>query len=179
MSNPPPISDNPFTRVYDAVWNSLFDPAGSNPLPMLVKAGNRINYNTREINPMKASRASADESELLLVDEGGQANLHANSSGSSYTQYISLYASTGTWTYGIVSALNWYVMCNLVKFQTNINGVTWNRNHPVKQIEMIPVQTITNNPLVPKSLAGFTLVWRLQLGLRFPFGDLTYIEERT
>ena len=173
------IPSNPFLLVYDKIFDLLFD-GGSNPLADLVKVKNRVSFGSlaeQSRNIKKDNVASADMPELIVVDEGGSLNLHANSSGGQYMQSIGIYISTGDYRYSILASLiNWYVWCNLIKWRTELTGLTWNGTPFVKNINIIPVQIGESNPERNRGINGWNVIWRLQIELRIARENLVYEE---
>jgi hypothetical protein len=177
------IPTNPFLKVYDAVWDLLFNnDDGSNLLAEMVRVGNRINFGSaleNDRDPWKQTVDTADVPELILMDEGGTFNLHGNSSSTAYTQFITLYVSSGDYNYGrYISAINWYIMCNLGKWKTLISSLSWRgRTGFVKNVKIIPVQVGESNPERQTMIAGFTAIWRMQWDCMIPTIDLVQSED--
>ena len=173
------LQANPFSKVYDGVYSLLFD-GEDNELSRLIKVGNRVSYS--ELNELgrvsiKENVTTADVPELILVDEGGSLNIHANSSSGSYQQNLGLYTSTGDYRYGIIaSRINWFMWCNVAKWGTKLGEITWNGNHFVKGLQVIPIQIGESNPERNRNIKGWNIIWRLQLDLRIPNSDLVYTE---
>lgn len=175
------LQANPFLKVYDAVYALLFTVGGgANLLAAEIAAGNRVSYGTEiEYNrkPQKDTVTTADIPELILVDEGGNTNLHASSSGMMYKQSLGIYVSTGDWRYGtIASKLNWYILCNLQVWQTTLGALTWRGEKFVKNIELVPIQIGESNPERNRNLNGFNLVWRIVFELRISKVNTVYTE---
>lgn len=169
---------NPFQKVYDGVYDLLF--AGvDNPLAGIIQPANYVGFDSNNSNPVKSSVAGADMPQVMLVDEGGNTNLHSNSSGSQYVQNLSLYASSGDLRYSIISNINWAILCNLGKWRTLLSGITWNGESIVKDIALIPIimgADATINVNQPTTIKGWTSIWRLQITLRISNVNLVYTE---
>lgn len=173
------LQANPFLKVYDAVYSLLFDGA-DNELAREIKIGNRVTYGTLNggRDSIKDQVQTADTPELILVDEGGLFNPHANSSGCKYDQNLGIYVSTGDYRYGaIASKLNWYIACNMANWGTTLGALTWNGEHFVKGIQIIPIQLGESNPERNRNISGWNVIWRVQLELRISNVNLVYLEE--
>lgn len=170
---------NPYLKVYDAVFALLFD-GDDNPLAGMIKINNRISFGTdtaENRNVMKDRLASADTPEVILIDEGGLLNPHANSSGMSYIQNMAIYISTGDFRYSVyASVINWWITCNIQKWKQILGTLTWNGIKYVKNIQIIPVQISESNPERNRNINGFNCIWRLQLELRIDHTNITYSE---
>src|ERR1700733_10808095 len=116
------VMANPFLKTYDAVFNLLF--SANNPLTGMVKVGNRISFGTpaaTDRSVTKQNVSTADLPEIMLIDEGGVANTHANSSAMGFTQNLTLYISTGDFRYGVyTSVINWWILVNMQQWQSLI-----------------------------------------------------------
>ena len=174
-----PLQSNPFLKTYDAVYDLLFGGV-NNELASIIKVGNRVTYGSLNTNrdSLKDSIQAADTPELILQDEGGIFNPHANSSGCSYTQSFGIYVSTGDYRYGqIASLINWYLACNVAKWGTTLGALTWKDVHYVKGIQTIHDQLVEINPERNRNIKGWNCVWRIQLELRIPNVNLVYTED--
>lgn len=170
---------NPFLKVYNGVYDLLFGGV-DNPLAALIKPGNRVTYGSLYTDrnvPLKDSIQTGDTPELILVDEGGMLQFHANSSGGKFDQSIGLYISTGDFSYaGFASAINWYIWCNVNRWGTTLAELTWNGEHFVKAIQIVQVQIGESNPERNRNIKGWNAIWRIQLELRIAHANLTYTE---
>lgn len=174
--------DNPFLRVYDKVFSLLFE-GEDNPLANMIQPGNRISFgsvNADNRSPSKDRPTTADVPELMLIDEGGNLNLHANSSGAKYIQNLSMYVSTGDFRYGrYASCINWFIACNLGSWRSELTSITWCGIPVVKNIDIIPVQIGESNPERTRMPNGWSCIWRLNIELRIPSENLIPAEVLT
>ena len=165
--------------MYDGLYALLFD-GEDNPLADLIKVGNRVTYGSlkeTDRSTIKESVTTADTPELILVDEGGQLNPHANSSGGQFMQNFGIYVSTGDYRYcTLASVINWYVWCNIINWKTVLGGLTWNGAPFVKGLQTIPVQIRESNPERNRNLKGWNCIWRIQIELRIQDAYLVYTE---
>ena len=172
------LQSNPFLKTYDAVYDLLFS-GDNNPLATEIKVGNRVTYGSRSTNrdSVKDTIQSSDVPELILVDEGGLLNIHANSSGGSYLQSLAIITSTGDYRYGaIASKINWYIWCNIANWTAVLGALTWNGEQFVKNIQAVPIQIGESNPERNRNIKGWNIVWRFQLELRISKANLVYTE---
>jgi hypothetical protein len=171
------VPANPFVMVYDSVWNLLFGGV-ENQLAASIKVGNRITLGSElatDRNPFKNTSTTSDYPELILVDEGGQMNLHANSSQMSYLMQLSIYISSNDLRYGVVASnLNWYTCCNLAKWRDLLNTVQWREKSIIKGFEIIPITIGPNNPQHLNAPVGWNSIWRAQFKLHIDHVDLVY-----
>lgn len=167
-------------RVYDAMYDLLFTQDLENRLKDVIKVGNRRTYGTKlgtKLDPKPPSELTADYPELILVDEGGEYNEHANSSQARYLMALSFYISTGSLQYwAFASAINWYIACNMKNWNTTLTAVTWCGNHIVTNLQTIPLQIGQTNPMKQADLVGFSLIWRAQIEMYIPHAHLVHTE---
>lgn len=182
MSDPITVPTNPFQKCYDKVLSMMMQGA-NNPLVEMIKPGNVVNYGTLsefDRNITKDAVASADMPELRLIDEGGNTNFHANSSGAEYKQSLTLICQTGDMRYGMfASRINWYILCNFCKdgaWKTALSGLTWNGTEFIKNIDIVPIQIGMSNPERGNGIAGWTVIWRMIITMRIANVNLVYTE---
>lgn len=172
---------NPFLKVYDGVYDLLFNSGGSaNLLADIIKVGNRVHFGTlkeHDRTQSKPSVVSADHPELWLYDEGATINPHFDSSSMEAMQNISLQCSTGDYRYGnYVSVINWYMMANMIQWRTALGALRWNSRPFVKNLKSIPIQIGETNTERNNALAGWTTIWRMQIQLVINTVDVIYNE---
>lgn len=110
-------STDPFTRVYNALWDVLEKHKG---LTDLVKVGNRIKFTERGfgLRPEKDNIMDGDLPELLLVPANSQTQLFATSSSTQAIQEFELRFTTGDQRIDQLHfPLKWQVMIALSKCQ--------------------------------------------------------------
>lgn len=167
-------ASNPLLKAYQATL-ALLVAGSDNYLGAMIKPGNRVDYSEND-DTTKAMIVDADVPELQLVDEGGTFNVSANSSGCSYLMNMSIIVSTGDYRLPIASAINWYIMVNFGKWGEVLAGTTWKGLPFIKNVQPIPIQIGESNPERNRNIKGWTTIWRMQLELRFPHTNLTFIE---
>lgn len=169
------IPHNPFTILYDGLWGLL---EASPEFAATFKPGNRVRYDSETaINPLKEAIANADLPEVILIDDGMQAELLNTSSTSKVMTNYSLMISTGDFRWSMYTAqINWIILCNLSHWQTKLGALTWCGQHFVKLVRVLDNTTGQSIPERNRSIEGWTTIWKLQCELHFSTVNLAFQE---
>lgn len=172
------IVDNPFTRVYAAIWDCL---ESSPHFKELFKPGNVVRYDqTPDRGKLKETIATADLPEVILIDSGAQFNPMNTSSTSMFLCTFDLMISTGDYNWSqYLAAINWMVACNWSKWKTKLGTVTWRGTHPVKICRVLDIQTGESIPSRNRGIEGFTTIWKLQVEMHLPTAHLVFTESES
>lgn len=87
---------DPFSQVYNRIWDILEARDGEGQWSQRVRPGNRINYAGQHRRPEKPTRAPADAPEVAIVPvPGGDLKLTSSSSSSRARQNYGIRVRTG------------------------------------------------------------------------------------
>ena len=154
-------STDPFTRVYNALWDVLEKHKG---LTDLVKIGNRIKF-TEEgfgLRPEKENVMDADFPELFLIPTNSQIVLFATSSSTEAIQEFELRFTTGDQRVDRLHfPLKWQVMIALSKCER--------LNLPfVKRLGIESFTETTDDPEANRGIKGWSA--RIVISVEMYFG---------
>ena len=86
------ISPDPFTQLYEAVYDAL---TAHTPFTDLVKLGNQIRYDQDKQVPLRGSLQKADTPQVELLPAGGNFELTMSSSSAQAVQNLTIKNITG------------------------------------------------------------------------------------
>lgn len=154
-------STDPFTRVYDALWDVLEKHKG---LTDLVKVGNRIKFTAGGfgLRPEKENIMDGDLPELLLIPTNSQIVLFATSSSTQAIQEFELRSTSGDQRIDQLHfPLKWQVMIALSKCQK--------LNLPfVKKLTVDSFTETTDDPEANRGIKGWSA--RIVISVEMWFG---------
>ncbi len=154
------ILHNPFTLLYDELWNLLEQ---SPELSQLVAVGNRLKFND-EFNrePLKETVATADMPEILILSDGGDFNLMNSSSTSRFDLSYSIVINTGDYRLNVFAhQIQWFIFCQFVKWKTTLTTLTWKNEAFVKNVRLSNVTTGESMAERNRGINGFTTVCKI------------------
>jgi hypothetical protein len=171
-------ADNPFSRVYDALWKLAMR---SRMLATLVKPGNRITFgDLTDSSPLKGKIAPADLPELVLTVRSLSANLHNTSTTSMCTRNYAWMASCGDFRYSqIASPLEWALFSAMAGWRSTLSGLLWNDKTFCKRMTLSGGSTGLSDAANNRNIQGWSTVWALDIDMVFDQADLDAEIEQT
>ena len=166
---------DPFTLVYDALWELLDSSAR---LRELVKAGNRINLNRYDDrHPIKEEVSSADLPELIIIPVSG-GETKQTSGARIIVQRYRIILSTGDQRVNPgIFPIKFAVICameNWVKYLKT--GVTWRNTNPVVNARLLDASDGVSDTDMARGIKGWSSLMNLEVN--FSFDKATLIEEK-
>jgi hypothetical protein len=164
---------NPFTLVYDALWELAFQhPVVAD----LVKVGNRAAYNddTKTDDPVKRTVLNADFPEIVLQVAGiTGGNMHQTSSTSMVRRRYTFTISTGDFRlHPKLHQIEWGLFCAMADWKRVMGELVWNGQNFVKRCDLGDVSEGFVNPEKNRGIRGWSAVWACDLEMHFKTSDL-------
>ena len=152
---------NQFQLFNDELWSMLEeDPR------FTVKEGNKIKFTgTRE--PIKREHSTADYPEVMLVPEGGVANLCNTSSTSEVTKNYSWVISAGDFRYEKISYLEWAIYAGMLAWKDRLSVLTWEDNIFVTSANITDTNLDQIEQQRTRGIPGWISVWTIRVNMYF------------
>lgn len=161
-----PKSDDPLSLVYEGLWKLVED---FEPFKDAVREGNRIRLDGRSRNPMKANVQAADLPEVILHPQGGESNLHANSSESRLTRRFAFLISTGDMRIDYLHfPLQWHVLRALTNWKEKIGELVWKGHAFLVDVNMPDTQEGESDPDRNRNIKGWSSIVTIETVMEFP-----------
>lgn len=161
--------DNPFKPVHDAIW-AVFE--ANTALKALVKLGNRIKLDGKNVNPFKQQQVDSDFPQLLVVPAGGQFEPIKTSDDSELVQYYDVHVSDSDLVVtNDFFPLKWEILKSITKFATNIRDGSTDLSY----VKRIFVEDIEEGLKPEDEQVGWTGIMRISVLMYFSIDDLTTI----
>lgn len=165
------IEVDPYTKVYDALWELV---KASSSLTALVTIGNRINLNEKDNPyPLKLEVSDADVPEMILTSTGMSAKIMHNSSGSSCIRTYQFLISTGDMRLGQkLLPIEWMLFAALCDWKAKLGALTWKGYRFCKRLDVTSVDNGFADPERNRGIQGWSAIWGIEVEMHFPTADL-------
>lgn len=167
---------DPFTKVYNAIWEMAADFA---PLTELVSVSNRISFSVDgNRSPVKNNIASGDLPELILMPTGGMSNLHYATGVSNVTKTFQWVLSTGDFRIheGGLFPIEFALMRAMCNWRLVVAAVTWNGKTYVKRCDLTDLSEGESNSEQNRGIKGWSALWSCEVDMFFKTSDLRSVE---
>ena len=169
---PEPI-DNPFTLVYDALWDLA--EANSN-LMQWIATNNRRKYDSWI--GIKENISSADLPELALLTDGGNGIYYFTSSESRFLRYYSWAITTGDYNInGIYNQVCWELYRAMSNFCSVLSQLTWDSRIFVTKANLADLREGTLLTDLNRNIKGWASIWRAEVEMTFSTKSLIPSED--
>ena len=162
-----PEGDNPFTLVYNSLWNLLLSrPA----FVQSVKQGNRISFvgqNPSTQFTKEFNKLSADFPEVQIVVEQVTPQTNDTSSSSKLScVYAIMLHTDGATLDPFVFPIGWEIFQALQGWRTTVSALTYMDELFVKNVATLPVNNAYSLD-AGQNLKGWASVWRARVDMYF------------
>lgn len=159
-------TSNPFSDVYDALWDLA---EASDLLTSLVKPKNRVKFNqTRTGGTIKDQVSEADLPELVLVASGSSCNLHDTSSSSRITRNYEWIISTGDLRINNkLLPVEWAIFCAMLDWPTVLASLQWQGAGFIKRTAVTDISTGQSDAERNRGIAGWSSIWGIEVEMHF------------
>lgn len=165
-----PIVDNPFTKVYNALWRIVKVHPG---IDRAVKLGNRITFGEDNRDPWKDKVSASDVPELVLVQDATQIRVNNTSSTSMCVREYSWLISTGDFRVNhYLNEVEWLLFTAHTGWQAVMKCLLYNDRTFVKRVDFIGTTTGFTDSDSNRGLRGWSSIWRVQVEMHFSTADL-------
>jgi hypothetical protein len=164
-------TDNPFTRVYTALWDLAMR---SRELDAAIKTGNRIRFDALDaVNPLKRTIASADTPELALLVRQLTANVNNTSSTSMCTRQYAWLMSTNDYRYSqFLAHIEWKLFCAMASWRTTLTSLKWQDKGFVKRVQLLGGASALSDPAANRNIVGWSALWMCEVEMNFDQTDI-------
>jgi hypothetical protein len=162
-----PVGDNPFTLVYNSIWNLLL----SRPVFVAnVKIRNRISFIPEASSGVTSqkdfNKLGADFPEVQIVIEGSSPHHNNTSDSSMIKRTYAVMVNTDTANIDALFALEWEIYQALAGWRTSVSALEYKNERFAKVLRNLPVTT-GYTLQDQSSIRGWASVWRAEVEMHF------------
>lgn len=161
---------DPFTLVYDALWELLEAHEGFTDL---VRLRNRVKFSGADRSPIKETISPADVPEVRLVCVGGTPHIQRTSGSSSCTKVFEVQLASGDQRYDeSLFPVEWEIYKALSKWQITLQGLLWRGKPFVKLVRPVGSSIGVSVLDMSRGIGGWTSVWAVEAEMWFTTAEL-------
>lgn len=160
-----PTGSDPFTLVYEALWNLV----EARPEFQVLPEKNLIKFIGTPNNPMKQGQITNDVPEITLTTELGEGNLHQDSDSSRITMRYNWIINSGSFDMGkAINPLNFALVCAMVNWRSVLTALRWQGKQFVQKSNLDTAQIGRSNPEHNNGVKGWTAIWSCSVEMWLP-----------
>lgn len=152
---------NPFTIVYNALWQLAEDDPG---LKALIAERNRIHF-VRDKKAIKQNISDNDIPELILAPSGGSSNLQNTSTTSKIERRFDWLLSTGDYDAKLIFDVQWSLFRAMLRWNTL--SLKWKDKTFAKLIKLIDISEGESDPNRNRGIKGWSCLWAVSVEMHF------------
>lgn len=155
---------NPLTQVTDALWTMLEANSG---FTNLVKAGNRIKYDSR--NPEKHMAQSADYPIVRIKESTALAQPYRTSNMSTFSKQYHIQIITGEQAYDSCHDVEFEIIRSFADWPNNLESLAWSGDDSkfVYDCRLLTAEQMLDSKEPNQKIRGWSTVWACMVGFKF------------
>lgn len=169
------MADNPFTRVYNKVWDIL---EASSDFTAIFPVGNRVKFNSDTLrSPLKEKITSADVPEIMVHMPNMNINLNNSSNTTKIVTKLQIVVNTGDYRINLfLNNIQWLLLCILKDAESEICTLTWRGDSFCKILRINDIAIGDRIENRDSGVNGFTSLWACELEMHFAHSDIVFEE---
>ena len=168
--------DNPFTLVYNALWELL---ECNEHFKKLVRAGNMIRFAGKEADNaiakviLKTANANADVPEVRILPRGTVPHIQRTSTSSFLTTKLEIQISSGSYKLDeVLFPVQWAVYRAMSTWQNVVMQLKWKDRNFVHLVRPLSSNDMAMDVDVMRGIPGWTALWSCEITMDFKTVDL-------
>jgi len=159
------LEKDPFTLVYNALWDLLED---DKTLKSMVRLGNRIRLTGDDRNPIKEKYATEDLPEIIVFPRRILPNTHKGSNFCFIEEELSVEVRTGNVNLVDLYPLKWAVYRASTRWKTFLSSLKWRNLSFVLDVDLISSDDASLTEATTRRLTGWSTLWVFRTRMKFP-----------
>jgi hypothetical protein len=174
------LNPNPFTLVYDALWQLVEQFPN---IDDLISPRNRVNFGSADDRGanLKQNIQAADLPELILIGSTASGNLFADSCNASVTRQYTFLISTGDLRQNqFLMPVEWLLFCALANYSPTLKALEWpvgSGRKFVTDLKLLSEAQGQSDPERNRGIKGWSATWACEVRMHINRADVLAVAQ--